>query len=74
MTFSMMYSPDKMMSGKSPLPMSTPGSCFPSRYSPTYRTPTDSMRRCITNPPSRILEDSGIMCNSWSSSRHNVSS
>lgn len=51
MTFSMMYSPDKMMTGKSPLPMSTPGSCFPSRYSPTYRTPSDSMRRCITNPP-----------------------
>lgn len=46
-----MYSPDKMMTGKSPLPMSTPGSCFPSRYSPTYRTPSDSMRRCITNPP-----------------------
>uniref|UniRef100_A0A8D8Z873 POU domain protein n=1 Tax=Cacopsylla melanoneura TaxID=428564 RepID=A0A8D8Z873_9HEMI len=71
MTFSMMYSPDKMMTGKSPLPISTPGSCFPTRYSPTYRTPSDSMRKCFTNPPSRILEDSGIMCNSWSSSRHN---
>ncbi|KAL1456637.1 hypothetical protein WDU94_001352 [Cyamophila willieti] len=54
MTFSMMYSPDKMMTGKSPLPISTPGSCFPTRYSPTYRTPSDSMRKCFTNPPVRL--------------------
>lgn len=30
--------------------MGTP-SCFPGRYSPTYRGPTsDQMRRCMTNP------------------------
>lgn len=47
----MMYSTDKMMQGKSPLPISAgPGPCFPGRYSPTYRTPPDPMRRCMTNP------------------------
>lgn len=46
----MMYSTDKMMQGKSPLPISGPGPCFPGRYSPTYRTPPDPMRRCMTNP------------------------
>lgn len=30
------------------LKMSTP-TCFPGRYSPTYRGP-DQMRRCMTNP------------------------
>ncbi|KAL1380316.1 hypothetical protein pipiens_014298, partial [Culex pipiens pipiens] len=28
------------------------------------------MRRCMTNPSSRFLEDASIMCNSWSP-RHN---
>lgn len=46
----MMYTPDKMMSDKSPLPISAPGPCFPGRYSPTYRSP-DPMRRCMPNPP-----------------------
>lgn len=47
----MMYTPDKMMSEKSPLPISAaPGPCFPGRYSPTYRSP-DPMRRCMPNPP-----------------------
>ncbi|OXA38143.1 Inhibitory POU protein [Folsomia candida] len=41
-----MYSSDKVMNGK-PLG-SAPGSCFPGRYSPTYRGP-DPMRRCV-NP------------------------
>ncbi|KAG8323226.1 POU domain, class 4, transcription factor 2 [Homalodisca vitripennis] len=45
----MMYTPDKMMTGKSPLPISAPGPCFPGRYSPTYRSP-DPMRRCMPNP------------------------
>ncbi|XP_021706657.1 inhibitory POU protein isoform X5 [Armigeres subalbatus] len=61
MTMSMYPSADKMK-------MSTP-TCFPSRYSPTYRGP-DQMRRCMTNPSSRFLEDASIMCNSWSP-RHN---
>ncbi|XP_055616200.1 inhibitory POU protein isoform X4 [Toxorhynchites rutilus septentrionalis] len=61
MTMSMYPSADKMK-------MSTP-SCFPGRYSPTYRGP-DQMRRCMTNPSSRFLEDASIMCNSWSP-RHN---
>ncbi|XP_054274878.1 inhibitory POU protein isoform X2 [Macrosteles quadrilineatus] len=65
----MMYTPDKMMTGKSPLPISAPGPCFPGRYSPTYRSP-DPMRRCMPNPSTRILEDASIMCNSWSP-RHN---
>ncbi|XP_067012411.1 inhibitory POU protein [Anabrus simplex] len=66
-----MYSPDKMMNGKPSLhpPISAPSSCFPGRYSPTYRSP-DPMRRCMPNPSSRILEDASIMCNSWSP-RHN---
>jgi len=44
-----MYSSDKVMNGK-PLgsSISSPGSCFPGRYSPTYRGP-DPMRRCV-NP------------------------
>ncbi|ODN03235.1 Inhibitory POU protein [Orchesella cincta] len=44
-----MYSTDKVMNGK-PLgsTISAPGSCFPGRYSPTYRGP-DPMRRCV-NP------------------------
>lgn len=58
---SMYPSADKMK-------MSTP-TCFPGRYSPTYRGP-DQMRRCMTNPSSRFLEDASIMCNSWSP-RHN---
>ncbi|XP_014270562.1 inhibitory POU protein isoform X2 [Halyomorpha halys] len=66
----MMYSTDKMMQGKSPLPISGPGPCFPGRYSPTYRSPPDPMRRCMTNPSSRLLEDASIVCNSWSP-RHN---
>ncbi|XP_052901377.1 inhibitory POU protein isoform X3 [Anopheles moucheti] len=59
--------------------MSTP-SCFPGRYSPTYRGP-EQMRRCMANPSicvsskhdaleSRFLEDASLMCNSWSP-RHN---
>ncbi|XP_070490595.1 inhibitory POU protein isoform X3 [Chironomus tepperi] len=52
-----MYPSDKMK-------MAAPG-CFPGRYSPTYRGP-DQMRRCMTNPSSRLLEDASIMCNSWS--------
>ncbi|KAK7874258.1 hypothetical protein R5R35_006293 [Gryllus longicercus] len=46
-----MYSPDKMMNGKPALhpPISAPSSCFPGRYSPTYRSP-DPMRRCMPNP------------------------
>ncbi|XP_065222176.1 inhibitory POU protein isoform X2 [Planococcus citri] len=45
----MMYNPEKMMSSKGPLPISGPGGpCFPSRYSPTYRT-ADSVRRCMPN-------------------------
>ncbi|XP_034947635.1 inhibitory POU protein [Chelonus insularis] len=75
----MMYSPDKMMGSKGlhGTPISAPG-CFPSgRYSPpSYRTAPDPMppppppRRCMPNPPSRILDDASIMCNSWSP-RHN---
>ncbi|XP_014261854.1 inhibitory POU protein isoform X1 [Cimex lectularius] len=77
----MMYSTDKMMQGKSPLPISAPGPCFPGRYSPTYRTPPDPMRRCMTNPTwdswtqeqmkkTRILEDA-MACNTSWSQRHN---
>lgn len=46
-----MYSPDKMMNGKPTLhpPISAPSTCFPGRYSPTYRSP-DPMRRCMANP------------------------
>lgn len=56
----MMYTPDKMMSDKSPLPISAPGPCFPGRYSPTYRSP-DPMRRCMPNPPvSSLLADNGL--------------
>lgn len=33
--------------------MSTP-SCFPGRYSPTYRGP-DQMRRCMTNPSVSVI-------------------
>ncbi|KAJ9579854.1 hypothetical protein L9F63_004456, partial [Diploptera punctata] len=49
--FFAMYSPDKMMNGKPSLhpPISAPSSCFPGRYSPTYRSP-DPMRRCMPNP------------------------
>lgn len=54
----MMYTPDKMMSDKSPLPISAPGPCFPGRYSPTYRNP-DPMRRCMPNPP---VSDSDSVC------------
>ncbi|CAO1419063.1 unnamed protein product [Diamesa serratosioi] len=50
-----MYPTDKMKMG-------APGY---GRYSPTYRGP-DQMRRCMTNPSSRLLEDASIMCNSWS--------
>ncbi|XP_055843820.1 inhibitory POU protein isoform X6 [Episyrphus balteatus] len=58
MTMSMYSTPDKMKMG-------TP-SCFPGRYSPSYRGP-DQMRRCMTNPSSRLLEDASLLCNSWSS-------
>ncbi|XP_058468073.1 inhibitory POU protein isoform X3 [Malaya genurostris] len=61
MTMAMYPSADKMKMGTT--------SCFPGRYSPTYRGP-DQMRRCMTNPSSRFLEDASIMCNSWSP-RHN---
>lgn len=45
----MMYNPEKMVTSKGPLPISGPGGpCFPSRYSPTYRT-AESMRRCMPN-------------------------
>lgn len=45
----MMYNPEKMVTSKGPLPISGPsGPCFPSRYSPTYRT-AESMRRCMPN-------------------------
>lgn len=57
----MMYTPDKMMSDKSPLPISAPGPCFPGRYSPTYRSP-DPMRRCMPNPPVSTSCDSDSVC------------
>ncbi|XP_037902577.1 inhibitory POU protein isoform X4 [Hermetia illucens] len=56
-SMSMYTSPDKMKMG--------PSGCFPGRYSPSYRGP-DQMRRCMTNPSSRLLEDASLLCNSWS--------
>ncbi|KAL5277872.1 POU4F2 family protein [Megaselia abdita] len=57
MSMSMYSTPDKMKMG-------TAG-CFPGRYSPSYRGP-DQMRRCMTNPSTRLLEDASLLCNSWS--------
>ncbi|XP_013103733.1 inhibitory POU protein isoform X2 [Stomoxys calcitrans] len=57
MTMSMYSSTDKMK-------MSAP-SCFPGRYSPSYRS-SEQMRRCMPNPSSRLLEDASLLCNSWS--------
>ncbi|XP_060662770.1 inhibitory POU protein isoform X2 [Drosophila nasuta] len=57
MTMSMYSTTDKMK-------MSAP-SCFPGRYSPSYRS-SEQMRRCMPNPSSRLLEDASLLCNSWS--------
>ncbi|XP_037889713.1 inhibitory POU protein isoform X4 [Glossina fuscipes] len=57
MTMSMYSSTDKMK-------MSAP-SCFPGRYSPSYRS-SEQMRRCMPNPSTRLLEDASLLCNSWS--------
>ncbi|XP_028897963.1 inhibitory POU protein isoform X5 [Zeugodacus cucurbitae] len=53
-----------MYSTTDKMKMSAP-TCFPGRYSPTYRGP-DQMRRCMPNPSTRILEDASLLCNSWS--------